>query len=111
MILAVLSLGFVFTAEAHPLFQRQCYNARNYNYRGRTIRKCRNVRVQHNHNRSFYRRHRNASNIAIATGAGAVLGGITRGKKGALIGGAIGAGAGTVYTYKIKPKKPRYPRY
>ncbi len=59
---------------------------------------------------SFYRRHRNASNIAIGTGAGAVIGAIAGGGKGALIGSAIGAGGSSVYTYKIKPKKRRYYR-
>lgn len=59
---------------------------------------------------SFYRRHRNASNIAIGTGAGAVIGAIAGGKKGALIGTAVGAGGSSLYTYKVKPKKRRYYR-
>ncbi len=59
---------------------------------------------------SFYRRHRNASNIAIGTGAGAIIGAIAGGKKGALIGSAVGAGGSSVYTYKVKPKKRRYYR-
>jgi outer membrane lipoprotein SlyB len=57
---------------------------------------------------SFYRRHRNLINIGIATGAGALLGGLIGGKKGALIGTAAGAGGGALYTYKIRPKQPRY---
>jgi len=57
---------------------------------------------------SFYRRHRNASNIAIGTGGGAILGGLIGGKKGALIGSGVGAGSSALYTYKIKPKKRRY---
>lgn len=57
---------------------------------------------------SFYRRHRNAVNIGIGTGAGALIGGIARGKKGALIGSAIGAGGSALYTYKLKKKKRRY---
>jgi outer membrane lipoprotein SlyB len=59
---------------------------------------------------SFYRRHRNASNVAIGTGAGALIGAIAGGKRGALIGSAIGAGGSSVYTYKVKPKKRRYYR-
>lgn len=59
---------------------------------------------------SFYRRHRNASNIAIGTGAGALIGALAGGKKGALIGTAAGAGGSALYTYKIKPKKRRYYR-
>lgn len=57
---------------------------------------------------SFYRRHRNASNVAIGTGAGAIIGAIAGGKKGALIGSAVGAGGSSLYTYKIKPKRRRY---
>jgi hypothetical protein len=57
---------------------------------------------------SYYRRHRNAINIAAATGAGALIGGIAKGGKGAGIGALIGAGSGALYTYKIKPKKRKY---
>lgn len=59
---------------------------------------------------SFYRRHRNASNIAIGTGGGAILGALIGGRKGALIGSGVGAGSSALYTYKIKPKKRRYYR-
>jgi hypothetical protein len=57
---------------------------------------------------SFYRRHRNVINLGIATGAGALLGGVIGGKKGAAIGALSGAGAGALYTYKIRPKQRRY---
>jgi hypothetical protein len=57
---------------------------------------------------SFYRRHRNVINMGIATGAGALLGGIIGGKKGAGIGALLGAGGGALYTYKIRPKRRRY---
>lgn len=59
---------------------------------------------------SFYRRHRNAINVAAGTGGGAILGGLIGGKKGALIGTAAGAGGSALYTYKIRPKKRRYRR-
>ncbi len=59
--------------------------------------------------RSFYRRHRNLVNIGIATGAGAAIGAIFDGKRGALIGAGVGAGAGAIYTYGINPKD-RYRR-
>ncbi len=58
--------------------------------------------------RSFYRRHRNAINIGIATGAGALIGGIAKGKRGAGIGALAGAGSGALYTYKIRPKRRVY---
>lgn len=61
--------------------------------------------------RSFYRRHRNVSNIAIGAGAGAILGAIAGGKRGALVGAGVGAGAGAAYTYVIRPKKKRYRVY
>ena len=57
---------------------------------------------------SFYRRHRNVINMGVATGAGALLGGIIGGKKGAGIGALLGAGGGALYTYKIRPKQRRY---
>jgi hypothetical protein len=57
---------------------------------------------------SFYRRHRNLINVGIATGAGALIGGILRGRRGAGIGALIGAGSGAVYTYGINKKKRRY---
>jgi hypothetical protein len=59
---------------------------------------------------SFYKRHRNLINIAIGTGAGALLGGLIGGKKGALIGTAAGAGGAALYTYKLNPKTKRYER-
>lgn len=57
---------------------------------------------------SIYKRHRNLINIGIGTGAGALIGALVGGKKGALIGAAAGAGGSALYTYKIKPKQPRY---
>ena len=59
---------------------------------------------------SFYSRHRNLINIAIGTGAGALLGGLIGGKKGALIGTAAGAGGAALYTYKLNPKTNQYYR-
>ncbi len=59
---------------------------------------------------SFYRRHRNAINIGIGTGAGALLGGLIGGKKGVLLGSLVGAGGSALYTYKLNPKTKRYYR-
>lgn len=47
-------------------------------------------------------------NMAIGTGAGALLGGLIGGGRGAGIGALIGAGGSALYTYKIKPKRTRY---
>lgn len=57
---------------------------------------------------SYYRRHRNRINMAIGTGAGALLGGAIGGGKGALIGAGVGAGSSALYTYKLRPKKRKY---
>jgi hypothetical protein len=78
-------------------------SAQKYYYRDRSGRIHRT-----NKKPSFYRRHRNASNIGLATGAGAVIGALAGGRKGALIGAGVGAGSGALYTYKIKKKKRHY---
>lgn len=57
---------------------------------------------------SYYRRHRNRINMAVGTGAGALIGGLIGGKKGAGIGALTGLGGSALYTYKIKPKKRKY---
>jgi len=57
---------------------------------------------------SFYRRHRNRTNMAIGTGAGALIGGIVGGPKGALIGAGAGLGGSALYTYKLNKKKRIY---
>lgn len=57
---------------------------------------------------SFYRRHRNRTNLAIGTGGGALIGGLLGGGKGALIGAGIGAGSSALYTYKLNPKTRKY---
>lgn len=58
---------------------------------------------------SFYRRHRNLINVGAATGGGTLLGGLIGGnRRGMAAGALIGAGAGALYTYVLKPKKRRY---
>jgi len=57
---------------------------------------------------SFYRRHRNMVNIGVATGAGALMGGLIGGRRGVGLGMLTGLGAGALYTYKLNPKKRRY---
>lgn len=59
---------------------------------------------------SFYRRHRNVINMAIGTGAGALLGGLFGGRRGAGIGALAGLGGSALYTYKLNPKRRRYYR-
>ena len=57
---------------------------------------------------SYYRRHRNRINMAVGTGAGAILGGLIGGRKGALIGAGAGLGGSALYTYKWNKKQRRY---
>ena len=57
---------------------------------------------------SYYRRHRNRMNMAIGTGAGALVGGLVGGGKGAAIGAGTGLGASALYTYKLNKKKRHY---
>ncbi|MBX7172860.1 MAG: hypothetical protein K1X72_17955 [Pyrinomonadaceae bacterium] len=50
--------------------------------------------------------NRNVRNIALATGGGALLGGILGGRRTSMLKGAIiGAGAGALYTYVLKPRR------
>ncbi|PYS86853.1 MAG: hypothetical protein DMF62_14335 [Acidobacteria bacterium] len=52
----------------------------------------------------FYKRHRNAMNVAYGSGGGAIIGALIGGGKGALIGAGAGAGGGALYTYVLNPK-------
>jgi hypothetical protein len=48
-------------------------------------------------------------NVGIGAGGGALAGGLIGGNRRSIGAGAlIGAGAGALYTYVIKPKKRRY---
>jgi outer membrane lipoprotein SlyB len=99
LVMALMPMMLPVTAEA----QKKIYARRVVGKNGR-------VRYVRTKKPSFYRRHRNRVNMAVGTGAGALLGGIIGGKKGALIGGAAGAGGSALYTYKIRPKKKKYVR-
>jgi hypothetical protein len=114
LVLFVLMIGLPLTAEAH----KGCYRHRrakraNYSrtyYRAPTYYAAPRYRTAgYSYQRpSFYRRHRNLINVGVATGAGALLGGILRGKRGAGYGALIGAGSGALYTYVLNKKKRRY---
>ena len=58
--------------------------------------------------RSFWQKHRDKLTLAIGTGAGAAIGGLAGGKKGAGIGSLIGLGGSALYTYKLRKRTPRY---
>lgn len=111
-VLASLLMLFVFlvsvplAAEACPAHHRRSvrrsYSSRNY---ARPTYRTAGYAYKRP---SFYRRHRNVINMGIATGAGALIGGIAKGKRGAGIGALLGAGGGALYTYVLNKKKRRY---
>ena len=57
--------------------------------------------------RSFWKKHRDKLTVVGSGLGGAAIGGLAGGKKGALIGTAVGAGSGAVYTYKIRKRHRR----
>lgn len=59
------------------------------------------------HGRTFWQKHRDKLTLAGTTAAGAGIGGLAAGKKGALIGAGVGAGSGALYTYKIRKRRHR----
>jgi len=63
--------------------------------------------VRRRRHRSFWRKHRDKLTVAGTTLAGAGIGGIAGGKKGALIGAGAGAGSGALYTYKLRRRHRR----
>ena len=97
MVLGLMPLLMPLTAEA----QRKQYVRKYVDRNGR-------VRYRRVAKPSFYRRHRNRSNVAIGTGGGAIIGALAGGKKGALIGAGVGAGSSALYTYKLNKKKRKY---
>ena len=60
------------------------------------------------HGRTFWQKHRDKLTVAGTTVAGAGIGGLAGGKKGALIGAGAGAGGGALYTYKIRKRHRRH---
>jgi uncharacterized protein YcfJ len=63
------------------------------------------------HKRTFWRKHRDKLTVAGSSVAGAAIGGIAGGRKGALIGAGAGAGGGAIYTYKLRHRRHRRRRY
>ena len=60
------------------------------------------------HGRTFWQKHRDKLTLAMGTGAGAILGGLIGGKKGAGIGALAGAGGSALYTYKLRNRSRSY---
>jgi outer membrane lipoprotein SlyB len=100
-------IGGLFLFAAPSTTETLSVQAQRSYYVRRVVRngRVRYVRVR---KPSYYRRHRNRINVALGTGAGALIGGLAGGGKGALIGAGIGAGGSALYTYKLNKKKRRY---
>lgn len=58
--------------------------------------------------RSFWDKHRDKLTLAIGTGAGAAVGALIGGKRGAIVGAASGLGGSALYTYKLRNRGYRY---
>ena len=104
IMMVMLSFGAIIALPTSAEAQQTRYWVKRYKKNGRwyTTRQYQKP--------SFYSRHRNRVNMAVGTGAGALLGGLIGGKKGALIGGAAGLGGSALYTYKLNPKTKKYYR-
>lgn len=94
----VMLLTFVFLIE--PVLSIQQPIASAASAQTRTRRRVRR-------HRSFWQKHRDKLTVAGTTVAGAGIGGIAGGKKGALIGAGVGAGSGALYTYKLRRRHRR----
>ena len=58
--------------------------------------------------RTFWQKLRDKLTLAIGTGAGAAIGGLIGGKKGAGIGALSGLGGSALYTYKLRKRSRSY---
>jgi outer membrane lipoprotein SlyB len=104
MMFLVFAIGLPLSADAATCTCRRYRHRRAYAHRVVHYRTAAYVARRP----SFYRRHRNMINIGIATGAGALVGGLLGGRRGVGLGILGGAGAGALYTYKLNPKRRRY---
>jgi hypothetical protein len=64
----------------------------------------------HRRHRTFWQKHRDKLTLGASTAAGAGIGAIAGGKKGAAIGSLAGAGGGALYTYKLRKRHRHYHR-
>ncbi len=102
-------LVFLVMLEVPVSAQRRCGSFRHrHSNTYHTHRSC--IGDGHRHGRSFWQKHRDKLTTAGGVATGALVGGLASGKKGALIGSAVGGGGAAVYTYGIR-KRRRPARY
>ncbi len=108
IMMSLMAIALPFSADA----QKRCYTRKrsnvSRNYSRNNVNRRYQTRGYTYQKPSFYRRHRNAINIGIATGGGALLGGLIGGRRGVGLGALVGLGSGALYTYKLNKKKRRY---
>ncbi len=108
-IFSILLLMTFITLLSVPVEARNCGRLRHrHGGTSHTHSAC--VGDGHRHGRSFWQKHRDKLTTAGGVGAGALIGGIAGGKKGAAIGALAGGGGAAVYTYGIR-KRRRGARY
>ena len=99
IMLAVFAVTVPLSVEAQTCRskRKKSYSSRNYQVRGYQAPR-----------QSWWDRNRNTRNMIISTGGGALIGGLLGGnRKGIAKGALVGAGAGALYTFVLKPKKKR----
>jgi hypothetical protein len=101
------------SANTNASSQTLASNSTTYRAPVRRYASSRSSRAYYDYNtqprgRSFWQKHRDKLTLAIGTGAGAAIGGLAGGKKGAGIGSLIGLGGSALYTYKLRKRTPRY---
>ena len=107
IMMSMMAIALPVAADAQRCYTRKRSNV-SRNYRSRYVNRSYQTRGYTYQRPSFYRRHRNVINMGIATGGGALLGGLIGGRRGAGLGALIGLGSGALYTYKLNKKKRRY---
>ena len=98
-------------ADSRTAYQSPARTSSRTSYRA--PRRSSNNRVYYDYSsaprgRSFWQKHRDKLTLAIGTGAGAAIGGLIGGKKGAGIGSLAGLGSSALYTYKIRKRSRSY---
>src|SRR3989440_10799568 len=83
----------------------------NYRSTSRSTRSTRRVYYDYGNSsrgRSFWQKHRDKLTVAMGSGAGALVGGLIGGKKGAGIGLLSGGVGSALYTYKLRKRHRSY---